>query len=240
MDVTATGDKPESRPMAVTLGKGPAVKVKDSGMIAHPAVRDLMVQRAKEADIPYQLEILERGSTDAAAMQLVRAGVPAGCLSIPTRYLHTPSEMVDEEDVENSVKLLLEINELGLPAGTEMLDPITPQYLADLVSWASIGARTTESQTHREMASGLSMPVGFKNSTEGNLQVAIDAIKSARHPHGFLGIDQHGRTCVVRTNGNPWVHLVLRGGSGRPNYYPESIEEAAANLALKLREAKVL
>jgi len=109
VDVTGTGDKPESRPMAVSLGKGPAVKVKDSGMIAHPAVRDLMVQRAKEADIPYQLEILERGSTDAAAMQLVRAGVPAGCLSIPTRYLHTPSEMVDEEDVENSVKLLLEI-----------------------------------------------------------------------------------------------------------------------------------
>jgi tetrahedral aminopeptidase len=109
VDVTGTGDKPEARPMAVTLGKGPAVKVKDSGMIAHPAVRDLMVQRAKEAEIPYQLEVLERGSTDAAAMQLVRAGVPAGCLSIPTRYLHTPSEMVDEEDVENSVKLLLEI-----------------------------------------------------------------------------------------------------------------------------------
>jgi endoglucanase len=109
VDVTGTGDKPESRPMAVALGKGPAVKVRDGGMIAHPTVRDLMVQRAKEADIPYQMEVLEGGSTDAAAMQLVRAGVPAGCLSIPTRYIHTPSEMVDEGDVENSVKLLLEM-----------------------------------------------------------------------------------------------------------------------------------
>lgn len=109
VDVTRTGDKPESRPMAVELGKGPAVKVQDSGMIAHPQVRDLLVQRAKEAGIPYQLEVLERGTTDAAAMQLVRAGVPSGCLSIPCRYIHTPSEMVDEGDVENSVQLLLEV-----------------------------------------------------------------------------------------------------------------------------------
>lgn len=109
VDVTKTGDKPESRPMAVELGRGPAVKVQDSGMIAHPRVRNLLVQRAQEADIPYQLEVLERGTTDAAAMQLVRAGVPAGCLSIPCRYIHTPSEMVDEEDVQNSVQLLLEV-----------------------------------------------------------------------------------------------------------------------------------
>jgi endoglucanase len=109
VDVTGTGDTPECRPMAVELGKGPAVKVKDRGMIAHPAVRDLLVQRAQEADIPYQLEVLEYGTTDAAAMQLVRAGVPSGCLSIPCRYIHTPSEMVDEEDVENSVRLLLEV-----------------------------------------------------------------------------------------------------------------------------------
>ena len=109
VDVTATGDKPESMPMAVELGKGPAVKVQDRGMIAHPAVRGLLVQRAKEANIPYQLEVLERGTTDAAAMQLVRAGVPSGCLSIPCRYIHTPSEMVDEGDVENSVRLLLEV-----------------------------------------------------------------------------------------------------------------------------------
>ena len=95
--------------MAAELGKGPAVKVKDAKMLAHPAVRDLLVQQAKKVNIPYQLEILERGSTDAAAMQLVRAGVPAGCLSIPCRHVHTSSEMVDEEDVENSVRLLLEV-----------------------------------------------------------------------------------------------------------------------------------
>lgn len=135
-------------------------------------------------------------------------------------------------------RLLLDINELGLPAGSEMLDPITPQYLADLTAWASIGARTTESQTHREMASGLSMPVGFKNSTEGNLQVAINAMSSARHPHSFLGIDQDGRTCLVRTSGNPYGHLVLRGSDDRPNYHPEDLESAVRLLrAAGLAEA---
>ena len=127
-------------------------------------------------------------------------------------------------------QLLLEINGMGLPAATEMLDPITPQYTADQICWAAIGARTTESQTHREMASGLSMPVGFKNSTDGNLQVAIDAMESARHPHSFLGIDQEGRTCVVRTTGNPWRHVVLRGGGSGPNYEPERIEAAALQM----------
>jgi len=134
------------------------------------------------------------------------------------------------EGLRRARQLLLEINAMGLPAGTEMLDPITPQYLADLITWAAIGARTTESQTHREMASGLSMPVGFKNSTEGVLQVAIDAMEAARHPHTFLGVDQEGRTAVVRTRGNPWGHVVLRGGHARPNYDPESITAACAQL----------
>ena len=127
-------------------------------------------------------------------------------------------------------QLLLDINQLGLAAGTEMLDPITPQYNSDLISWASIGARTTESQTHREMASGLSMPVGFKNSTAGDLQVALNAMESARHAHSFLGIDQEGRTCLVRTKGNPWGHLVLRGGSAKPNYDAQSLADAAGQL----------
>ena len=109
VDVTCTGDTPECHPMAVELGRGPAVKVQDRGMIAHPVVRDLLVQRAKAADIPYQLEVLEFGTTNAAAMQLVRAGVPSGCLSVPCRYVHSPSEMVDERDVENSVRLFLEV-----------------------------------------------------------------------------------------------------------------------------------
>ena len=101
---------------------------------------------------------------------------------------------------------------MGLPAATEFLDPIIPQYIADLISWAAIGARTTESQTHREMASGLSMPVGFKNGTDGSLQIAIDAMGAARHPHSFIGIDQDGVTSIVRTTGNPRGHVVLRGG----------------------------
>lgn len=127
-------------------------------------------------------------------------------------------------------KILLEINDLGLPAATEMLDPITPQYVADLVSWASIGARTTESQTHRQMASGLSMPVGYKNATDGNLQIAIDAMLSARHPHSFLGIDSGGRTCIISTHGNPWGHLILRGGRSGPNYDAESLKAAVEQL----------
>lgn len=115
-------------------------------------------------------------------------------------------------------KLFLEIAQLGLPVATEMLDPILPQYLADLVSWAAIGARTTESQTHREMASGLSMPIGYKNGTDGGLSVAINAVISASRPHSFLGIDEAGRVAVLRTTGSPCGHIVLRGGSSGPNY----------------------
>lgn len=128
-------------------------------------------------------------------------------------------------------KLLLEINELGLPAATEFLDPIVPQYIDDLIAWAAIGARTTESQTHREMASGLSMPVGYKNGTDGGLQIAIDAMASSRTPHSFLGIDQDGYTSIIRTRGNPDGHVVLRGGRARPNYDPQSISEACAQLS---------
>lgn len=115
-------------------------------------------------------------------------------------------------------KVLIGINELGVPAATEFLDPIVPQYTSDLVSWAAIGARTTESQTHRQMASGLSMPVGFKNATDGSLQVALDAMVSARASHAFVGIDFEGRTSIVRTTGNPDVHIVLRGGNHKSNY----------------------
>ncbi len=124
-------------------------------------------------------------------------------------------------------RLLLEINAMGVPVGTEMLDPIVPQYTADLVSWVAIGARTTESQTHRQMASGLSMPVGFKNRTDGNVQVAVDAMESARRPHSFLGIDDDGRIAIVRTAGNELGHLILRGSRSRPNYDAASIRDAA-------------
>jgi 3-deoxy-7-phosphoheptulonate synthase len=126
--------------------------------------------------------------------------------------------------------LMREVAEMGMPAATEMLDPIIPQYLADLVSWAAIGARTTESQTHREMASGLSMPVGFKNGTDGSLGVAVNAMIAASQPHNFLGIDSAGRVSVVRTTGNPNTHLVLRGGSRGPNYDAAAVEEAVSGL----------
>src|SRR5271163_404475 len=136
-------------------------------------------------------------------------------------------------------RLLIDINRMGLPAGTEMLDPITPQYIADLIAWAAIGARTTESQTHREMASGLSMPVGFKNSTEGNLQVAVNAIESARRPHSFIGITQDGMTAIVRTAGNPDTHVVLRGGR-TPNYDAVSIDECCRILRKAGLEPRVM
>ncbi len=123
--------------------------------------------------------------------------------------------------------LLLNINAMGLACASEMLDPVTPQYIADLVSWAAIGARTTESQTHREMASGLSMPVGFKNGTDGSLQVALNAMISARHAHSFLGINADGMTSVIKTKGNPDRHVVLRGGGGETNFSPADIAAAA-------------
>ena len=131
-----------------------------------------------------------------------------------------------DEGIAKARALLLAIAELGLPAATEALDPISPQYLSDLIAWYAIGARTTESQTHREMASGLSAPVGFKNGTDGGLEVALNAIRSARSAHGFLGVNAQGRTAVIRSRGNADGHLVLRGGAGRPNYDTVSVRIA--------------
>src|ERR1700733_10400030 len=135
-----------------------------------------------------------------------------------------------EAGLKKARRLLLDITGSGLPAATEFLDPIIPQYIADLISWAAIGARTTESQTHREMASGLSMPVGFKNGTDGSLQIAIDAMGAAMRPHSFLGIDQDGFTSIVRTTGNNAGHVVLRGGRLRTNYDAASIHAAEEKL----------
>jgi len=150
----------------------------------------------------------------------------------------------DSCDMEHGLhaarKLMLDIVQLGLPIATEFLDPIVPQYTADLVSWSAIGARTTESQTHREMSSGLSMPVGFKNATDGNIQVAINAIESAGTPHSFLGIDQDGRTAVVKTTGNPNTHLVLRGGEKQPNFEIPEVTYAACKLEAAGLEPSVM
>lgn len=148
----------------------------------------------------------------------------------------------DTFDIEQGLhigrRLLLDIAELGLPTATEALDPISPQYLQDTISWSAIGARTTESQTHREMSSGLSMAIGFKNGTDGSLDVAVNAMKSVSHPHSFLGIDQQGKVAVIRTRGNSYGHVVLRGGGGKPNY--DSVSVALCEQALeknKLRQS---
>jgi 3-deoxy-7-phosphoheptulonate synthase len=148
----------------------------------------------------------------------------------------------DTFDIEQGLhigrRLLLDISELGLPTATEALDPISPQYLQDTISWSAIGARTTESQTHREMSSGLSMAIGFKNGTDGSLDVAVNAMNSVSHPHSFLGINQQGQVSIIRTRGNNYGHVVLRGGGGKPNY--DSVNVALCEQALekaKLRKS---
>jgi 3-deoxy-7-phosphoheptulonate synthase len=135
-----------------------------------------------------------------------------------------------EEGLHVARQLLVDLNDMGLPCGTEALDPITPQYLGDLIAWSAIGARTTESQTHRELASGLSSPVGFKNGTDGNLEVALNAMLSAAQPHAFLGINGEGQVALTQTRGNAFGHLILRGGSV-PNYDSVSVSQAEAELA---------
>jgi 3-deoxy-7-phosphoheptulonate synthase len=148
-------------------------------------------------------------------------------------YINDP-DMDDSFHIErgmyNARKFLLDVCELGMPTATEALDPISPQFLGDLIAWTAIGARTTESQTHREMSSGLSTPVGFKNGTDGDIEIAINAILSASHPHSFLGVNGQGRVAIVRTRGNRYGHVVLRGGDGRPNY--DTVSVAMAEQAL--------
>ena len=136
-----------------------------------------------------------------------------------------------QEGLGRARRFLLQVNEIGLPTATEALDPMTPQYIGDLIAWTAIGARTSESQTHREMSSGLSTPVGFKNGTDGSIQTAINGILSASGPHSFLGVNNQGRSAVVRTRGNRYGHLVLRGGGDRPNYDTVSLTLAEEALA---------
>lgn len=138
-------------------------------------------------------------------------------------------------DVERGIRvaraLLLDIIDVGLPVGCEFLEPTSPQYIADAVAWGAIGARTTESQVHRQLASGLSMPIGFKNGTDGNIQVAIDGVKAAAAPHNFFGTDNYGRAAIVETMGNPDCHVILRGGTGGPNYDAASVRGSIERLS---------
>ena len=143
-------------------------------------------------------------------------------------------DMNDSFDIEKGLrtarKLLLDLNEKGLPCATEALDPNTPQYMQDLISWSAIGARTTESQTHREMSSGLSCPVGFKNGTDGGMTVAVNAMNAVKSGHNFLGLSSDGQVCIIKSKGNPYAHVVLRGGNGKPNYDQSSVEQAENEL----------
>jgi len=143
---------------------------------------------------------------------------------------HLNDTFETEEGLVMARQLLAELTDMGMAVASEVLDPIIPQYISDLISWAAIGARTTESQTHRDLASGLSMPVGFKNGTDGSLDTAINGILAAASPKRFLGIDGEGRTCLLSTRGNPWGHLILRGGKNGPNYDATNVKRALESL----------
>jgi 3-deoxy-7-phosphoheptulonate synthase len=143
---------------------------------------------------------------------------------------HLDGSFAINEGLRLARRLLLDLADIGLPAGCEFLDPITPQFISDLVTWAAIGARTTESQVHRELASALSMPVGFKNGTDGGVQIAIDALRAAAHPHRFLGVTEQGLAGIVSTRGNPDCHVILRGGQSGPNYDAISVQKTLSAL----------
>jgi 3-deoxy-7-phosphoheptulonate synthase len=183
----------------------------------------------------------------AERLKLVRAQLAEDLLIVMRVYFEKPRTTVgwkglindpgldDSYDIDRGLRLarrlLLDLNERGVPAGVEYLDILTPQYLADLVSWGAIGARTTESQLHREMASGLSCPVGFKNGTDGSVKVAVDAVLSARNPHRFLTLTREGQVAIFETAGNPDTHIILRGGATGTNYDAKSVDAACAALA---------
>src|SRR5437763_13898808 len=143
---------------------------------------------------------------------------------------HLDGTFAINEGLRKARRFLLDLADMGLPVGCEFLDPISPQYTSDTVSWGAIGARTTESQVHRELASGMSMPIGFKNGTDGGVQVACDAVRAAAHPHRFLGVTEQGLAAIVATRGNQDCHVILRGGEGGPNYDAMSVQKAAAAL----------
>ena len=174
-------------------------------------------------------------AVDSTLLLIMRVYFEKPRTTVGWKGLINDPDLDDSFHIEKGImlarELLLHVAELGLPAGTEALDPIMPQYLSELITWTAIGARTTESQTHREMASGLSTPVGFKNGTDGSLATSINALESVRHPHHFLGITQQGQSAVFRTRGNQHAHIVLRGGGGRVNYDAVSIALAERQLA---------
>jgi 3-deoxy-7-phosphoheptulonate synthase len=213
------------------------------------AVRAILERRDRRLFVvvgPCSIHDVAAAREYAARLKALAAQVDSTLLLIMRVYFEKPRTtvgwkgLINDPDLDDSFhiekgillarELLLYVAELGLPAGTEALDPIMPQYLSELITWTAIGARTTESQTHREMASGLSTPVGFKNGTDGALAASINALQSVRRPHHFLGITQQGQSAVFRTRGNQHAHIVLRGGGGRVNYDAVSIAVAEREL----------
>jgi 3-deoxy-7-phosphoheptulonate synthase len=218
-------------------------------MDARRTMRDILDRRDPRLFVvvgPCSIHDLEAARDYARRLRALAPQVAGTLLLVMRVYFEKPRTtigwkgLINDPDMDDSFRieqgirlarrLLIDLAESGLPAATEALDPIMPQYLQELITWTAIGARTTESQTHREMASGLSTPVGFKNGTDGSLDVAINALQSARHPHHFLGITQQGQSAVFRTRGNSHAHIVLRGGGGRPNY--DSVSVALCEKAL--------
>lgn len=189
---------------------------------------------AASADYARRLAVLAREVSDRVLI-VMRVYFEKPRTTIGWKGLIMDPNLDGSHDIATGLRLarkfLREVLDLGLPTATELLDPVTPQYIADLICWSAIGARTTESQTHRQMASGLSMPLGFKNGTDGTLAAAINAIKAGSQPQTFLGINIDGQASAVVTRGNPWCHIVLRGGAKGPNYSPAHIAEAESVLA---------
>jgi 3-deoxy-7-phosphoheptulonate synthase len=214
------------------------------------ALRDILDRKDKRLFVvvgPCSIHDPEAGLDYARRLKKLQAEVAETMLLVMRVYFEKPRTTtgwkgyINDPYMDDSFRVdvgmqkarrfLLDVCELGMPTATEALDPISPQYLGDLIAWTAIGARTTESQTHREMASGLSTPVGFKNGTDGDVDIAVNAVLSSAKPHSFLGINQEGGVSIVRTKGNAYGHVVLRGGGGRPNY--DSVSVAIAEKALK-------
>ncbi|GAB3462599.1 3-deoxy-7-phosphoheptulonate synthase [Massilia terrae] len=219
-------------------------------MHARETLRDILDRKDKRMFVvvgPCSIHDPEAGLDYARRLQKLQAKVAGTMVLVMRVYFEKPrtttgwkgfinDPFMDDSfrvdiGMERARRFLLDVCELGLPTATEALDPISPQYLGDLIAWTAIGARTTESQTHREMASGLSTPVGFKNGTDGDVDIAVNAVLSSSKPHSFLGINEQGSVSVVRTKGNGYGHVVLRGGGGRPNY--DSVSVAIAEQAMK-------
>ena len=218
-------------------------------MQGREALRNIIERKDKRLFVvvgPCSIHDPVAGLEYAARLVKLQAEVAGTMLLVMRVYFEKPRTTtgwkgyINDPDMDDSFRVdagmakarrfLLDVCEMGLPTATEALDPISPQYLGDLIAWTAIGARTTESQTHREMSSGLSTPVGFKNGTDGDISIAVNAILSSAHPHSFLGINGEGNVSIVRTRGNAYGHVVLRGGDGRPNY--DSVSIAIAEQAL--------